>query len=297
MNNMKPPQVASPPPVIKSSEKVKPPQVIKQSIEVKVPPPPQTHTRSESQPQKSDKGSEWTIIVLIILTILVVVAVAVYFIAKDKNELTQYTTSIIDQPTILPDGIELDIISLSFMNTGESMQLKATVHPINVADKNKKVIWMSDNEKVATVNENGIVAAVATGNAVISAYTANGFSATCNIRVGNENASEVTNTIVKQQIEEQAKKVETAKPPQPENKKAPYTPAQLNDLLNKIKKSDDNATDKIRKLLGNTLRVEGAPNISNVQQLITDISNGSHYKVTKVNTNAEGKVISISVSK
>jgi regulatory protein YycI of two-component signal transduction system YycFG len=72
---------------------------------------------------------------------------------------------------------------------------------------------------------------------------------------------------------------------------------QLNDLLNQIANSDDNATDKIRSVLGNSLRVEGAPNISNVQQLITDVSNGNHYKVTKVNTNADGKIISINVSK
>ena len=73
--------------------------------------------------------------------------------------------------------------------------------------------------------------------------------------------------------------------------------AQLNTLLKKISSSDDNATDEIRSLLGNNLRVEGASNISNVQQLITDVSNGSLYKVTKITTDAEGKVTSISVSK
>jgi len=72
---------------------------------------------------------------------------------------------------------------------------------------------------------------------------------------------------------------------------------QLNDLLDRITSSDDYATDEIRKVLGNTLRVEGANNISNVQELITDVSKGSRYIVTKVNTNADGKVISISVSK
>jgi len=75
------------------------------------------------------------------------------------------------------------------------------------------------------------------------------------------------------------------------------SPAQLNALLSRIAMSDDNATDKIRKVLGNSLKVEGAANISNVQELITDVSKGSRYKVTKVNTDATGKVISISVSK
>ena len=73
--------------------------------------------------------------------------------------------------------------------------------------------------------------------------------------------------------------------------------AQLNTLLKKIAISDDNAMDEIRSILGNNLRVEGATNISNVQQLITDVSNGSLYKVTKVTTDTEGKVTSITVSK
>ncbi|MCL2652094.1 MAG: hypothetical protein FWD60_13865, partial [Candidatus Azobacteroides sp.] len=84
---------------------------------------------------------------------------------------------------------------------------------------------------------------------------------------------------------------------QPDNQITVPTPAQLNDLLYKITNSDDNATDEIRNVLGNSLRVEGATNISNVQQLITDVSNGGRYKVTKVNANADGKVVSITVSK
>jgi len=76
------------------------------------------------------------------------------------------------------------------------------------------------------------------------------------------------------------------------------TTAQLNDLLNKIRNSDDTATDRIRSILGNSLRVVGATNISNVQQLITDVStNGSNYRVTRINTNEDGKVVSITVTK
>ena len=92
----------------------------------------------------------------------------------------------------------------------------------------------------------------------------------------------------------------TPTPPQPkEDKIAPPIPTsvQLNELLNKITNADDNATDELRSILSNSLRVEGASNISNVQQLITDVSNGTHYKVTNVNTDANGKVISITVSK
>ena len=113
---------------------------------------------------------------------------------------------------------------------------------------------------------------------------------------------------------EPEKKVETPKPSPAKEKKTeetvseskpiPLSPSKpmpsvtkLNDLLNQIAASDDNAIDEIRRVLGNNLRVEGASNISNVQQLITDVSNGSHYNVTKVNTDADGNMVSISVSK
>jgi len=75
------------------------------------------------------------------------------------------------------------------------------------------------------------------------------------------------------------------------------TSARLNNLLNKITNSDNDAIDEIRRVLGNNVSVVGAPNISNVQQLITDVSNGNHYNVTGVNRDAHGKVVSISVSK
>lgn len=75
------------------------------------------------------------------------------------------------------------------------------------------------------------------------------------------------------------------------------TLGQLNDLLNRISNSDDNARDKLTKVLGNNLRVEGISNISNVQQLIIDVSNGSHCRISNINTNSDGKVVSISVVK
>ena len=162
-----------------------------------------------------------------------------------------------------PEGIMLDKTSLVFEKAGGSEQLNANVYPADIPELNKKVIWMSENEKVATVDATGLVKAIAQGNAIISANTENGFSASCSIQVKTNNP----------------------------------TTAQLNDLFNKIKNSDDSAIDKIRSILRNDLPVEGAANISNVQQLITDISNGSLYSVIRVNTNADGKVVSISVIK
>jgi len=300
MNNIKPPQVVSPPPVNKSSATVKPPQVIKQSIEEKLPPPPppsHPQPKSKSKPQKSGKGSEWTVVVLVILAVLAVVAVVVFFIAKDKKPTPAPLPITEPWHPITPESISLNKDSLRFENTGASEQLNATVFPADVSEKNKEVIWQSGNETVATVDTNGVVTAITNGNAVITAYTLNGLPATCHVTVGSSGLSENINPVVKSPVVEPPKKNEPVKPSELEIKKVPYTPAQLNNLLNKIKKSDDNAIDEIRKVLGNNMRVEGAANISNVQQLITDVSNGSNYKVTKVNTDANGKVISISVSK
>ena len=72
---------------------------------------------------------------------------------------------------------------------------------------------------------------------------------------------------------------------------------ELNYLLMRISTTDDHATDEIRSILGNRLKVEGIPNISNVQQLITDASIGTFYKITSLNTDAEGNVISITLTK
>ena len=166
--------------------------------------------------------------------------------------------------SVLPDRITLNKTELTFNKASAKEQLTATVFPPDVSEENKKVFWKSSNEAVAKVDTSGLVSAVTNGHTVISAYTGNGLSDTCSVQV------KVSDT---------------------------PTPAQLNDLLNKIANADDKATDQIRRILGNGLRVEGATNISNVQQLITDVSNGSRYKVTKVNTDADGKVVSISVSK
>jgi hypothetical protein len=74
-----------------------------------------------------------------------------------------------------------------------------------------------------------------------------------------------------------------------------YTVSQLNGWLNRIADGDDAARDEMSKL--NSVRVYGADKISNVQQLITDVSNGSYYAVADVQTDADGKVISITVRK
>ena len=85
--------------------------------------------------------------------------------------------------------IEVESISLSkttlkigIGNTSEA--LNVTFTPANAT--NKKVTWSSNSETIATVNEKGKITAVAKGTAIITATSANGKTATCNVTVIDE---------------------------------------------------------------------------------------------------------------
>lgn len=60
---------------------------------------------------------------------------------------------------------------------GETQQLKATVAPANATDRN--VTWSTSNELVATVSKVGLVTIVGEGNAIVTATSSNGLTATC----------------------------------------------------------------------------------------------------------------------
>ena len=62
-----------------------------------------------------------------------------------------------------------------------STTLKATVKPVNVT--NADVTWSSSDASVVTVDENGKVTAIKEGTASVTATTANGKTATCEIEV------------------------------------------------------------------------------------------------------------------
>lgn len=78
------------------------------------------------------------------------------------------------------DSITLDKSELTIKPKGVA-RLTATVSPENASDKN--VTWSSSNTAVATVNESGLVKGVKNGNAVITAKTVNGLTATCSVTV------------------------------------------------------------------------------------------------------------------
>ena len=66
------------------------------------------------------------------------------------------------------------------LSINATQQLTATITP-SVA--NPKITWVSSNPDVATVDENGLVTAKAIGTATITATTANGAEATCEVTV------------------------------------------------------------------------------------------------------------------
>ncbi|WP_394911571.1 Ig-like domain-containing protein [uncultured Robinsoniella sp.] len=85
------------------------------------------------------------------------------------------------------ESVTLDKTSAD-LTVGEELLLNAVVKPDNTT--NKAVTWSSDKPAVATV-ENGKVKAIAAGEARITAATANGKTAVCNVTVKAEDEPEV----------------------------------------------------------------------------------------------------------
>ncbi len=79
------------------------------------------------------------------------------------------------------EEVTLNKTSLNIKTIGATATLTAAVTPVDAADR--AITWTSDNEAVATVS-NGIVTAKSEGKTVITAATANGIKATCDVIVG-----------------------------------------------------------------------------------------------------------------
>lgn len=79
------------------------------------------------------------------------------------------------------ESIELSEASLE-LEAGEDKELTVTYNPKNTTDE-KKVTWSSSDDDIAKVDENGKVTAVKGGKATITATTANGKTASCDVKV------------------------------------------------------------------------------------------------------------------
>ena len=80
---------------------------------------------------------------------------------------------------VYPTGIKLSDSKLN-LGTGKTMTLSASVLP---ADAPQTVKWSSSDSQIVSVNQTGQIRCKATGNAVITATTTNGKTATCVINV------------------------------------------------------------------------------------------------------------------
>ena len=77
-------------------------------------------------------------------------------------------------------AITLDKSSVK-INSGKTVQLKATISPSNAS--NKSITWSTSNKNVATVDKNGLVKGISYGTAVITARSSNYKTAQCTVSV------------------------------------------------------------------------------------------------------------------
>ena len=78
------------------------------------------------------------------------------------------------------ESISLDLYNLN-LNVGDKRYLSASIYPANTADKSVK--WSSSNSRIARVDGEGCVTALRTGMVSITAKTANGIKAVCNVTI------------------------------------------------------------------------------------------------------------------
>ncbi|MBR4829696.1 MAG: leucine-rich repeat protein [Muribaculaceae bacterium] len=96
-----------------------------------------------------------------------------------------YFANIVEMDSEPSTSIELDQTAAEVIE-GATLTLKATVTPVNAA--NKPLAWTSSNPSVATVSDNGEVSAVCVGKTTITATTTDGteLSALCEVTVKSE---------------------------------------------------------------------------------------------------------------
>lgn len=87
---------------------------------------------------------------------------------------------------VQPNGIRM--AEKLFVVAGRTAILDAQVLPVSVAVVNQKLTWSSSDPSVATVNS-GVVTGVRAGTAVITATSANGYSASCEVTVADTERS------------------------------------------------------------------------------------------------------------
>ena len=111
--------------------------------------------------------------------------------AKSSNGKTANCTIIVKTNEVVASSINLNITNTT-LNVGGTINLNATINPINTTNKN--ITWSSSNSKVASVS-NGKVTGVSIGSAVITAKSSNGKTASC-VVVVRANTIEVSSVSI-----------------------------------------------------------------------------------------------------
>ncbi len=96
---------------------------------------------------------------------------ALFTIAKNEPAIPE---------SVAPTGISLD--RRAVVSVSKTVTLDAVILPVSQSQTDKSLTWTSENEEVATV-ENGVVTGVKPGVVTITAKTANGQTASCQLTV------------------------------------------------------------------------------------------------------------------
>ena len=97
-----------------------------------------------------------------------------------ENGVSASVTVTVESDEVKASGVSMNYTRYT-MKRGDSFTLSAKVLPENTTDK--KLTWTSSDAQIATVSTKGVVTANKVGTATITAKTANGKKATCNITV------------------------------------------------------------------------------------------------------------------
>ena len=100
--------------------------------------------------------------------------------ATTSNNLSATCMVTVSEQPAYPTSIRIMESKLS-LEVGASYNLVAVISPSDAL--NNTITWASDDTNVARVNSNGKITAVRAGSALITATTANGLMATCEIKV------------------------------------------------------------------------------------------------------------------
>ncbi len=142
----------------------------------------------------AEKGSEVTLNAKNSTTSEQKVTVSVTATYNKKSVTDTCTITVYPEGAVLPTGITLsaDTAALEITDDESSptVTLTATLTPEDVTSGYDTVTWTSSDESVATVSD-GVVTAVAAGSATITAATVNGYTASCEVTVTSNIATNV----------------------------------------------------------------------------------------------------------